>query len=223
MTGNAWLRILALAGYAVVLFVHLRHLRGATRRCRAWHAGHLLMALGMIVMFLPTGSMIVPAAAGEAVFVMAATGFGALAAVELGRHGRAAVIWSVAVIDLASMAYMFAGASLVWLTWLLVGWFVLQALGWAAGHFDEPPERAGDRTSSAPRAVREAGRVRDPAGGPGAGLAIVERAVAAPALQARNYSPSIRASLAVMALGMAYMLLAMRFGLPVTSGPMPGM
>ena len=229
MTGNTWLptwlRIVALAGYALVILVHLRHLRGSTSRCQAWHAGHLLMAFGMIVMFLPTTSMIVPAPVGEALFVGAAAAVGAVAAVEFARHRRTAAIWAVAVIDLAAMAYMFAGASLDPLTWLLVGWFVLQSLCWAAGSFEQAPRRADDgpRTAVAPGVGARTDRLGEIGDRPGGAVATAERSIAGPALQPATFSPGIRASLAVMALGMAYMLLAMRLGMPVMDGPMPGM
>lgn len=57
MVGDAWLptwlRAVATTAFVIVLIIHLVHLAGHTRRGRAWHSGHVLMALGMIDIFLP--------------------------------------------------------------------------------------------------------------------------------------------------------------------------
>ncbi|MGH3672169.1 MAG: DUF5134 domain-containing protein, partial [Pseudonocardiaceae bacterium] len=131
-----WLRIVVVAAFLVVLAVHLWHLVGATPRGRAWHLGHVLMALGMAVMFLPTSGMIVPSDAGEVVFAAAAVIVFGYVVSELVCHGRAGWLWLIAGVDLAAMAYMFgmSGTYLGWLTGLLVAWFAVQALGWLTGH-----------------------------------------------------------------------------------------
>ncbi|MGH3829884.1 MAG: DUF5134 domain-containing protein [Pseudonocardiaceae bacterium] len=182
----AWLRILASGAFVVVLLIHVRHLVTASPRGRVWHAGHVLMALGMIDMVAPTSGMLVPAWAGEVIFSGAALAVAGFALSESARAERArgrrlGWLWPVVGIDLAAMVWMFAmpAPRLGWLTGLLVGWFALQATGWATGRLD---------TATDPGICRSAHRV------------------------------SVRATLAVMAMGMAYMFLAMQLGM----NPMPG-
>ena len=139
MTGHSWLpywlRIVAVAAFLVVFAVHLWHLAAATPRGRGWHLSHVLMALGMAVMFLPTSATFVPADAGEVAFAAAAVVVFGYVVSELVRHGRTCWLWLIAGVDLAAMAYMFGMPSmhLGWLTGLLVAWFTVQALGWLTG------------------------------------------------------------------------------------------
>jgi hypothetical protein len=89
MTGNpwlpSWLGFGAVAVFTVIAVVHLWHMIAAPVRVAMWHLGHVLMALGMIVMFLPTGGLIVSAAAGEIVVALAAVTIGGFLIVELVR------------------------------------------------------------------------------------------------------------------------------------------
>jgi hypothetical protein len=202
MTGNAWLplglRVSAVVVYVGVMVVHLWHLRAGALRERVWHATHVLMALGMIDMFAPTHHLIVAAELGRLVFVVAAVGTLAYVAAVVVRGERLGWLWPALAADLAAMAYMFVMPipGFTWLTGVLVAWFALEAAGWVTGSL---PSRA-DLGSAA------GGRV-------GATAYPSSRMV------------SIRVSLAVMNLGMAYMLLAMEFGMaPMPAmAPMPGM
>jgi methionine sulfoxide reductase heme-binding subunit len=156
-SGNPWLpcalMVIAALVYVVILVVHVGHLRDIGIRGRVWHLGHVLMALGMIDMFVPTGRMPVPAGVGAVVFALAALvmlGFTAALAV---RGERVGWLWPVAGFDLAAMAYMFTLPGAPWLTGLLVGWFVLQAAGWATGVLPgvgvgQPPDRSGASVGS---------------------------------------------------------------------------
>ncbi|MGH3843194.1 MAG: hypothetical protein ACRDS0_17375 [Pseudonocardiaceae bacterium] len=76
------------------------------------------MALGMIVMFVPTDPMIVPGEFGEIVFGVAAVAVVGLLAADLLRGGTAGRLWMVTVVDLFAMVYMFTMMTtrLVWLT-----------------------------------------------------------------------------------------------------------
>lgn len=71
-----WLRIVWVAIYALILVlhlvVHLRHLIGLGGQERAWHSSHVLMALGMVYMFLPAGIVTLPSMVGIVVFALAA-------------------------------------------------------------------------------------------------------------------------------------------------------
>lgn len=186
-----WLRVVASGAFAVVLLIHVRHLRTAGPRGRVWHAGHVLMALGMLDMVAPTTSMLVPAWAGEVIFAGAALAVAGFALseffrAELARGRRLGWLWPVVGVDLAAMVWMFAmpAPRLGWLTGLLVGWFALQATGWATGRLD---------TAAEPDVCRSTHRV------------------------------SVRATLAVMAVGMAYMFLAMQLGMSPMLGHLPSM
>jgi hypothetical protein len=217
MIGSTWLPgwlgwVLA-AAYATVIGVHLRHVHGASAQGRFWHGGHVLMALGMIVMFLPSGAGLVPATVGTAVFVLAAVAMGVLALSEAVVGGVRAAIVVITTLDLAAMAFMFSPASTgrAWVSLLVAGWFVVQALGWATGHLGalvarspvgrELVERAGIPVDAraAIDPVRPAGPARS---------ALARRTVPAPVWRSSGHDLTIRLTLGAMALGMAYMFVA---------------
>ncbi|MGH3851892.1 MAG: DUF5134 domain-containing protein [Pseudonocardiaceae bacterium] len=181
-----WLRVVASGAFVVVLLTHVRHLVTAGPRGRVWHAGHVLMALGMLDMVAPTTGILVPAWAGEVIFAGAALAVAGFVGAELARGRRLGWLWPVVGVDLAAMVWMFAmpAPRLGWLTGLLVGWFALQATGWATGRLD---------TAADPDVCRSAHRV------------------------------SVRATLAVMGVGMAYMFLAMQLGMSPMPGHLPSM
>ncbi len=234
--GNAWLptwlRVAATAGFAVVLAVHLRHLADGTRRRRAWHSGHVLTALGMIDMFLPTNQMIVATPAGEAVFAVAATAVVGFLLAERGHGRRVGGLWPVIGVDLAAMAYMFAmlavpSTRLGWLTGLLIAWFVLQALGWLTGKLAVLADLGEPRT--APNLAPTGTPARRRGAGAGLAIRIADGGRTTPAAVARGSARSlgVRATLAVMSLGMAYMFLAGQLGpspmaRQLSPGPMAG-
>ena len=206
---NAWLpselRIAAVLIYVVIMVVLLWHLREPGRHARVWDAGHLLIALGMIDMFVPVRPMIVAAEIGRAVFAAATLGVVGFLASRLVRGGRPDWLCPLAGVDLAAMAYMFAMPirGYTWLTGLLVGWCVLQAVGWVTRIFFVHTD-LGDSTAAAGSSH----------GAHSGGTA---------------HNPSVWIALTVMNLGMAYMLLAMSRGTAmvheqlVTTGSMPGM
>lgn len=202
-TGNpllpVWLRVLATAAFAAVLVIHLRHLLHGGPRARMWHGAHVLMALGMIDMFLPTHGMLVGGFAAEAVFAVAAVAVAGLLVADLARTGRVGALWLVAAVDLAAMAYMFAAmdGGVPWLTWLLVAWFVLQGIGWATG-------RLADTLDS---------------GGLGG---TAEARVDGWSESTAAHGLSIRLTLLIMNVGMAYMFVALSLG-GMSMPPMPGM
>jgi hypothetical protein len=219
-----WLGSAGSAAFGGILIVHFWHIIVLTGRERLWHCVHVLMAAGMIVMFAPTGGMVVSGMVGMVVFAAAAVITACLLVRERLSHRNVGGLWLAAVIDLAAMAYMFAMTStrLVWLTLPLVGWCLLQAAGWGSGRFYAVLARGG-------------------LGGSRPALAPVPQRTpvsAAPVLTvagvARDQPPDtsghshqddaahravIRATLAVMSLGMAGMLIVMQFGMAT----MPGM
>lgn len=200
-----WLRLATTVALAVVVVVHLAHVRRGGRSERAWHAGHLVMALGMIDMLLPTGAMPVPAVAGEAVFAACTTACAAIGLARLRRY-RPSLPWFAAAVGHAGMLCMFAlprpGFAL--LVWVLALCYGAVALGWATGRLPAEggavplarPDAAG------PDAAGSATARPDAAGSGAAGSGTAVHAVA------------VRVSLVVMALAMAYLLVAMQLAMP---------
>lgn len=221
MTGNAllpvWLGVAASLVFLVVLVVHVWHLFDEGVRGRAWHCGHVLMAAGMIDMFLPTHGMVVSAGIGEGVFAVSACLVFCWLLVGLARGASVGVLWIVLGVDLSAMVYMFAMSQvrIAWLSWLLVAWFVLQAAGWATGRLSAVVGRGGlgDTPCGAQAVVAETGGpgAASGAGGPDA------------AARSAAHSVSIRLTLLAMNLGMAYMFVAMQLGMTGMTGDMPGM
>lgn len=243
--------VLATAVFVVIGAVHIWHLVVMGVRHRVWHGVHVLMAVGMVVMFWPTGrAMLVPPAVGVWVFAVAAV---LLAVGLVAAYARAAgvgVLWLVSMVDLAAMAYMFAMMStpVGWLSVLAAVWFAGQALGWAAGWLGLVLEHRGLGEAVPP--------THDTLGSPGPGptatgpssTPVLRPGVAAVSMTATATSStpppkaaaapgggrvvdggtrdwSVRVSLALMSLGMAYMLLAMQLGMPMMdpAAGMPGM
>lgn len=197
----AWLGAAWTLVYAAVLVNHARHVWHLRGTHRWWHLSHVVMALGMIDMFVPTHTMPVGEDAGETVFAVAAVVAAAAAAVQLLR-GAGYLLWLITIVDLAAMSYMFAMISdrSAPVTLVLVAWSLIEAALWAGGW--------GIRLFGA--------RVADQASG------MCEDAPSA---------LSLRWSLTLMLLGMAYMFLAMQYGMGSMGGShlhgpgtnMPGM
>jgi hypothetical protein len=237
MTGNPWLPpwlgVAAVAVFAVMVAIHLGHTYSAPGRVAVWHLAHVLMALGMIVMFLPTGGMVVPAGVGEVVFAAAALATGGFRIVTLVRGSPVGWLWLILGIDLAAMVYMFAlpTTPLEWLTVALVAWFALQAMGWATGRLcllaaESGLSRSPETTSiRVPATVPATGSAESgpvdlrAAADSGGSTDSADTTAAGKAAHAQLDSGTIRLTLTVMSVAMAYMLLAMQFGMV----DMPGM
>jgi Domain of unknown function (DUF5134) len=197
---NTWLPVgvrgAAVIAYAAIVVVHAWHMRNPALRVKVWHATHVLMAVGMIYMFAPTGRFMVAAHIGQAVFAAAVLGTFAYVAVGVVRGERLGWLWPATATDLAAMVYMFAAPipEFRWLTGIFVGWSTLQAVGWLTGVLP----RWADLGSPAGCSVPSGSSSQD---------------------------VSVRVSLAAMNLGMAYMFLAMALGMASMSAPapMPGM
>lgn len=206
-----WFRALATALFVLVAAAHVRHARHGDREARAWHAGHVVMALGMIDMTVPLGRPPVPAMVGEVIFASCTVCALGIGLAQLGRHRRC-LPWLLSAVGHAGMLAMFAmpRAGFDLLTWVLAGWFALEAVGWLAGvlpSLDAP----------APVTLRVAGLRRDPtllparSSGP---VGVLDRTAAPTVVAVRNRrQAALRITLALMALGMAYMLVAMQLGM----------
>ena len=206
-----WLGLILAAVFGVIVIVHLYHVLVLTGRQRLWHCVHVLMATGMIVMFAPTGRVVVWNVVGGAVFAAAAATLAGLLVRERGRGHHLGLLWLVATIDLAAMVYMFAMMDfrLLWLTIALAGWFVVQATGWTTGRLYATLAHGGLGGPSADRLISAPGQ-RTPTGSAGKSA---QPASHHPLHHGSSHHAVIRATLAVMSMGMAYMLIAMQFGM----------
>jgi hypothetical protein len=154
--------------------------RAAARPAAAHHAADLLMALGLAAMLWPAGDP-VPPPAGEVAFGLVAAG-SLLGALHAREAGRR-LDWAQRAVGGAAMVSMFAGASGP-VTWVLIAYLVSFA-AWSA---------LATALGLAPGARRVAA-----AAGPARTLPGL---VLAP--------PAVSTCHAVMAIAMAYLLLAMR-------------
>lgn len=200
-------------------------------------------------MILPTRGMLVPATVGVWVFGLAAGLLALGLVVARLRRWRPGPLWAASVVDLAAMAYMFAMMStgLAWLSVLAATWFTVQAVGWGTGWYGGMLEHGGlgdtaPPTHDADSALASPDRTPDPppakaqtqaqaqaqaqveAPGGAVTLATPTRTARVAAIGQRVIDGgrrdwSVRVTLTVMAVGMAYMLLAMQFGM----SPMAGM
>ena len=187
-----WLSVIWTLLFLGVVVIHARHVAETHGERRAWHSGHVLMALGMLFMFAP-GSLDhfnIPAGFWQLLFANAS---GLVVAWMLVQYfsGRAiSVLWVVLAFDLAAMVYMWSPSGFVApITWLLVAYFSVQALLWAT---DRYRNLDGHAIVSGPGTLNPDGTISMSA----ATSLVCER--------------DLRGSMFVMTLGMAYMLAAMQ-------------
>jgi hypothetical protein len=194
-----WLGIAGAAMFLVIAASHVTHLIKTAGERRSWHACHVLMAVGMAFMYgpAPIDSLGVPPAFWRLVIAAA----GALAALwALGGGDRApSPIWLLTAVDLGAMLYMWSAHGLIaLLSWLLVAYLFLEAAMWALDAYRQLDDATpGIRWRMLPQES-------------------VSGALTAPAAVATTASRSligeldIGVSMFAMALGMAYMLVAMQ-------------
>ncbi|HUA10537.1 MAG TPA: DUF5134 domain-containing protein [Solirubrobacteraceae bacterium] len=188
-----WLAVIWTLAFIVIVVIHARHVMETDGQRRLWHSGHVLMAAGMIFMFAPAtlNHIAIPSGFWPLLFANAALIIiaGALAMMVSGRAIN--MLWGIMAIDMGAMAYMWSPSGFVApITWLLVAYFVVGAALWATNRM-----RGLDRH-------RLFGGVTFGADG--------TAAVGATAVEPLVCEHDLRGSMAVMALGMAYMLAAMQ-------------
>ena len=206
--GNSWIppgvAVAVAIVFLLVVFNHIWHMALVGGRHRLWHAGHILMALGMIIMFLPGPRMLVPTTAGIAVFTLAAVALAGYLLTSRLRGRGVGALWLASVLDLVWMALMFDRMDSHTPRWLgVVGaaWFGAQALAWASGLLGRVLDQHGLGPASSPAQPEEQYH------------GIVDGG---------THDWSVRVSLTLMGLGMAYMFLALAYGM-ASMPTMPGM
>jgi hypothetical protein len=194
-----WMRLLwgvVCLGVAATHYWHAASMRGQPRW---WHAGHTVMALGMLAMYLIPHATTHPVVwrAGLLLFLLVAVVHATAAMVLRRREGMLNPLWVFATVDALVMVYMVAlpmsGPPAV--TSVLAGYLTVQVAAWACGvwgrvsfHHTGP---AGQ-----PDAL--------PAGGVAEAVVPARAAVGLPA----EVDAGVRAGLALMTAGMGYMLVA---------------
>lgn len=203
-----WLRVVWVVALGVAIVTHLWHAYCRPGQHRWWHAGHIFMAAGMGVMYWP-GSMTEPGLSrvGVVLFGGVALAMAAATAVLRRREGALNPLWVLAAVDMLIMAYMWLPATIrpSLLDYALAAYLGCQMLAWALGLWERDPVTA--RPPAPAATVPTMARV-----GPG-------RPAARPSAQVTSLSPAvgliaerapvIRASLAIMAASMSYMLIVM--------------
>jgi Domain of unknown function (DUF5134) len=187
----------------VFLCIGLRHLVHAaqTRSAqRLWHSGHLLMAIGMVYMFMPAAYRSVPRWPCWLIFTTATTLAGGYAVVKLLNGIRIDFPWVTLTAGLGIMAYMLAvmgeqaWAPLSYGAAICCG---AEAIGWFTGALRG---RAHDDH-----------RLRTTIDSRGDGARTTRSRYLGGALPIAYHTTWLsRATLGLMAAGMAYMLVAMQ-------------
>jgi hypothetical protein len=191
-----WLALIWSVVFAVIVVIHLRHVIDTHGQRRLWHSSHVLMAAGMFFMFAPSSidHFNIPATFWQLAFANGAAAALAWVLVQV-LNGRAVnVLWLVIATDLGAMVYMWSPNGFVGpVTWLLVGYFAVQAILWATDTF-----RSLDREHQIPGIAR-IGITAD--GSATLSATAAERLVC---------EVDLRPTMALMTLGMAYMFAAMQ-------------
>lgn len=124
-----------LAGVAV----HCIHSVADRGESGAWHAGHVVMALGMIVMFVPNSAFSVPNGVTTVIFVGCSVAVLAwlVRASVVGRP--VSHLWAFSFADMVAMVYMLGPASRITVpvTAALAAYFSCVAVAWLCGALDD--------------------------------------------------------------------------------------
>lgn len=213
-----WLRILWVAALLAAVTLHLRHARLVGGPGRLWHVGHTTMAAGMTLMYL-VDRMRHPALyqVELALFTLLTTAV--VTAVVTRRERLLNPMWVGVTLDLLSMVYMLLPAQNrnPALTGVVLTYLSFQVMTSTLGRWRRTPrhEPAMNSAQDLDAEMTMTTEVTTPLRTPH--VTVVERVGrCAPQLyphhrrQVRTYSaPSVRASLAVVAASMGYMLALM--------------
>lgn len=185
-----WLAVVWGLVFAAVLVMHVRHLLDSHGQRRAWHCGHVLMALGMVFMSAQAAidSFNPPSGVWQIAFVAGAALSVAWMLSEDFRGHAINALWLVMTIDLVAMAYMWSPNLHAALTWVVVVYFAAQSALWASNRM----RRLDRRTLPGGVSVTPDGAIAT--------------AVAQPLICYRD----LRASMTAMTFGTAYLFAAMQ-------------
>jgi hypothetical protein len=187
-----WLAVLWTLAFFVIIAIHARHVLQSEGQRRWWHSGHVFMAIGMAFMYAPASidSLDIPAGFWSLVFANGAIAILLWVLMQAFAGRGTNLLWLVMAFDLGGMAYMWSPSGFqAPITWLLVAYFAVQALLWATNRMRDYDERTifGGGVSVTP-----------------------DGALAASVAEPLICFKDLRASMAAMTLGMAYMFAAMQ-------------
>ncbi len=190
-----WLALLWTLVLVAVVVSHARHLLASGGERRLWHSSHVLIAVGMAVMFAPLsiGQVRIPALVWQLLFANAG---GVVLVVLLGRALDGLwtnLLWLTSAAEMLAMVYMWTGHTVAVVSWTLAGYFLAVSVFWLLG----------------------ADRLVDGRAWPRLRGGVTERGESAGAVAGRVASGTlscgvdVRVSLATMAFAMVQMLTAM--------------
>ncbi len=187
-----WLAIIWMLIFFVIIAIHGRHVLETEGQRRFWHSGHVFMALGMAVMYAP-GSVDhfnIPAGFWSLAFANWALAIVLWIVVQAFDGRGTNLLWVTAAVGMAAMAYMWSPSGFqAPITWLLVAYYVAEAVLWSTNGM----RRLDERTIL------------------GGGISVTpEGAMAASVAEPLICYKDMRVSMAAMTLGMAYMFAAMQ-------------
>jgi hypothetical protein len=183
----SWLAMLWMLVCFVIVAVHGRHVLESEGQRRLWHSGRVLIAVGLAVMYAPASVdyFNIPIGFWSLAFANAALAIllGMIVQAFAGRGTN--VLWPLLAFDLAAMAYMWSPSGFhAPITWLLVAYFAGQTVLWGTNRMRALDARTiiGETVAATPEGA-------------------LATSVAEPLI---GYA-DVRASMAAMTIGMAYM------------------
>jgi Domain of unknown function (DUF5134) len=187
-----WLAVIWMLVFLAIIAVHGRHVLESEGQRRVWHSGHVLMAVGMAVMFAPASvnHFNIPAGFWSLAFANAAIAIVLWMLVQAFAARGTNLLWLLMAFDLAAMAYMWSPSGFqAPVTWLLVAYFTAQAVLWGTNRMRDFDERTifGGAVTVTP-----------------------DGALAASVAEPLICYKDLRVSMAAMTIGMAYMFAAMQ-------------
>ncbi|MGB7795292.1 MAG: hypothetical protein WBL53_03380 [Pseudonocardiaceae bacterium] len=206
-----WLRIVWAVALAGVLLLHVWHAWSRPSQPRWWHIGHIIMALGMMGMYLLGMAHPGLYRVGVVFFAVMTVALATTAVVFRRREHVLNPLWVASAVDMLTMTYMLlpSAAQPAGLRWVFIAYLAWQILAWALGLWDRVPvlqpapsplgpvpATRATATTGTVQAVAAATAIPAPSEGRVLGLTA-------------HCTPAIRISLAVMAASMAYMLAVM--------------
>jgi hypothetical protein len=185
-----WVAVIWTLVFFAIIASHTRHVLQSEGQRRWWHSGHVAMAIGMAFMFAPASidHFSIPAGFWSLAFANAAIAIVLWMLVQTFAGRGTNLLWLVIAFDLGAMAYMWSPTGFqAPISWLLVAYFVAQAVLWGINRMRDFDEHTifGGAVSVTP-----------------------EGALAASVAEPLICFKDLRVSMAAMTLGTAYMFAA---------------
>lgn len=210
----SWLRIVWAATLASVVMVHAWHALLMPGQRRWWHLTHIVMAIGMALMYLlPRVPYAALYSTGLGLFAVTTLVVVTTTVVARSREGAINPIWVVTALDYLAMTYMLINPGLrpEWLSYLFVAYLASEIVAWCAHLFDRLPV-FGHPAVTVPTVAAAPGGPGAKAGEPNpspSGPVLLSAHVTPGSVTAGHSDLAVTITLAVMAASMAYMLAVM--------------